>query len=100
MDETQGQIKQRASVELQAAIQDEDVETLYFNGFINARGPSDVLIVLMRNNKHIALLNTSYTVAKTLAQELEALIEAVEKDTGNTIMTVDEMTASQSRGTP
>lgn len=49
------------------------------------------MIVLERNNRAVAILNASYTVAKTLAQQLSNLIIALEQKTGNTIMTVDEI---------
>lgn len=64
-----------------------DVPKIYFNGFGNALGSGDVVIVLQCNNKPVAVLNASYTVTKTLAIKLAELISNLERETGNTIMT-------------
>lgn len=66
-------------------------ELLYFNGFINALGSGDVLIELKRNDKPVAFLNTSYTVAKTFAFKLNELVKTLETKSGNTIMTTDNV---------
>lgn len=55
------------------------------------------MIVLKNNNQPIALLNLSYTVAKTLYQNLAVTINNLEKKTGNTIMTTDQITKAMSR---
>lgn len=68
-----------------------DVPEIYFNGFSNALGLSDVLITLQRNGKPVATLNASYTVAKTLAILLNDLVQTLETKTGNTIMTVPDV---------
>jgi len=67
------------------------VEQIYFNSFANGIGAGDVTIVLERNTKLVAILNTSYTVAKTLASKLASLIGNLEETTGNLIMTTDEV---------
>ncbi len=69
----------------------EDIPNIHFNGFLNRIGTGDILIVLERNNKPVAILNASYTVAKTLAQKLGNLIANLEDATGNTIMTTDDI---------
>ncbi len=68
-----------------------DVPEIYFNGFTNALGLSDVLITLQRNGKPVANLNASYTVVKTLAIMLNDLVQTLETKTGNTIMTVPDI---------
>lgn len=69
-------------------------ETVYFNGFVNLLGAGDFTIGLKRNDRVIAVLNTSYTTAKTLAVKLMELIKTLENQTGNTIMTVDQVRES------
>ena len=81
-----------------------DCEKIYFNGFVNALGAGDILIVLERNTQPVAVLNTSYTVAKTLAQKLNAIIQTLETATDVSIMTTELTTkklfASQKKGKP
>ena len=64
-----------------------DVEKIYFNGFTNTIGLGDILITLEQNGSPVGVLNTSYTVAKTLAIKLADLIGQLEAATGNKIMT-------------
>ena len=73
-----------------------DVEQIYFNSVVNSIGSGDILMVLERNGKPVATLNTSYTVAKTLALKLAQLIGNLEESTGNTIMTTDDVEAKLS----
>jgi len=78
--------------EIEAALANDDVPTLYFNGFINSLGTGDVLIILKRANRPVAKLHASYTLAKTLAEKLGQLIATLEAKSGNTIMTTDDVT--------
>jgi ACT domain-containing protein len=64
---------------------------IYCNGFTNALGMGDVILILHNNNRVAATVNVSYTVAKTLAEKLAALITQLEDETGQTIMTTDEV---------
>lgn len=75
--------------QIRTAIEDTAVPEIHFNGFINAIGQGDVLIVLTRHGRPIMKLSASYTVAKTLAQKLAQTIAHLEQQTGNTIMTVN-----------
>jgi hypothetical protein len=66
---------------------------IYFNGFKAGAGNADVVTILELNGRPIAILNSSFTLTKTLAQQLTTLVESIEKDSGNPIMTtsvVDE----------
>lgn len=83
---------------LNEALKDPQVQRIYANGFINALGIGDVMILLQNSKKPIAVLNLSYTVAKTLAIKLGALISQLEDSTGNTIMTTDDIDRSMSKG--
>lgn len=98
MDILEGSKEQKAlDVQLEACIKSQDIQKIYANGFINAIGNGDIMIVLKNNNQPIALLNLSYTVAKTLYQNLAVTINNLEKKTGNTIMTTDQITKAMSR---
>ena len=77
--------------QIEEALQKPEIPALYFNGFSNVLGAGDVLIVLTRNGAPLAVLNASYTVAKTFAMKLQDIIANLENATGNTIMTVDEV---------
>lgn len=66
----------------------------YFNGFSCGLGIGDIILVLKRNNKNVAVLNTSYTVAKTLVDKLNGIITDLEKKAKTTILTTDEITSA------
>jgi hypothetical protein len=75
---------------IQKAIES-NIETIYFNGFTNSVGVGDVVIVLHRNGKPIAILNASYTVAKSLAIKLNELIGFLESKTDQKMLTTDQV---------
>ncbi|MHC2791932.1 hypothetical protein ACVINZ_000944 [Mesorhizobium jarvisii] len=75
---------------LEAAI-NANVSHLYANGFAISISPSDVTIVLEQNAVPQATLNMSFTVAKTLAGKLGALVTSLEEATGRPILTTDEI---------
>lgn len=80
-----------------------DIPHLYANGFITALGNGDVVLALQRNATPVAVINLSYTVAKTLAQKLGRIIEDFEQNADHTIMTtetVDRALTKQSRRMP
>ncbi len=66
---------------------------LYANGFSLGTGNADLVTVLQLNGVPIAVLNMSYTLAKTLGESLLVAVKELEDKTGNEIMTtkfVDE----------
>ncbi|MFP4502928.1 MAG: hypothetical protein ACLFTT_18190 [Candidatus Hydrogenedentota bacterium] len=81
-----------------AVTSSEDVPAVYFNGFINSLSNGDVMIILKRNNRPVAVLNASYTVAKSLAQKLSQTIAYLEDATGNPIMTTDTVRSDLEKG--
>lgn len=89
-ESTKSEVKQEHQKRIENALAS-DVPHLYFNSFLNALGTSDMLLILERHGRPVAVLNTSYTVAKTLAHKLGQLIVDLEKKTGNTIMTTDDV---------
>lgn len=64
---------------------------IYANGFKAGISASDIFVVLERNGSEIAVLNLSYTVAKSLGMALKTLIEQLEQKSGHEIMTSDEV---------
>ncbi len=68
-----------------------DCPKIYFNGFGSALGTGDVTIVLHQNTKPVAVINTTYTVAKTLSSRLNQLIQSLEKSAKTTILTTDDI---------
>lgn len=83
---------------IQKAIQAPEVEKIYFNGFSSSIGPGDILITLFRNGEAVKVINTSFTVAKTLAEKLKGTIDIVENKTGNSIMTSDFIQSKLAKG--
>jgi len=76
--------------QINEAIKDPNVPKIYSNGFLNAAGQGDTLILLLQNGKPVAVLNLSYTVAKTLALKLGQLIKNTEASAGTTILTTED----------
>lgn len=74
-----------------------DIPKIYANGFSLSAGTGDVVIVLKKNNQPTAILNLSFTIAKTLASKLGNTINVVEKITGNSIMTTDQINLASSK---
>jgi len=83
--------------QIRNALQDESVPKIYLNGFVNSLGAGDVMVVLLRARQPVAVLNMSYTVAKTLAQKLGTMIVELENQSGNVIMSTDDVNEVMSR---
>ncbi|MBM3301841.1 MAG: hypothetical protein FJY85_18055 [Deltaproteobacteria bacterium] len=77
--------------QIEDALKNEDLPRIYFNGFASGLGNADVFIVLHHQQRPVAILNASYTVAKTLAVKLGAAIASLEEISGNVIMTTDDI---------
>ncbi len=89
---------QNLEKKLDEAFKDPEIQKFYANGFVSALGIGDVTILLQNSKNPIAVLNLSYTVAKTLALKLGALISQLEDLTHNTIMTTDDIKKSLLKG--
>ena len=74
---------------IQEAIASEQAVNLYGNGFICINSNADILIIMQKNQKPVAVINLSYTTAKTLSEKLGQMVRDFEKKTGNIIMTID-----------
>jgi hypothetical protein len=60
---------------------------LYMNSFKAGITTTDVFVVLQHNGADVAVLNISYTLAKSLKEALQEIIERLERQTGQSIMT-------------
>ena len=71
-----------------------DEKHFYFNGYTILITGVDVNLVLRKNDKPIAFINTPHSVAKTLAIALNQLLDNFEKKTGRPIPTLEELEKS------
>jgi hypothetical protein len=77
---------------LRAAVESADVPKIYANSFGLGIGNADVFIVFQRfGATPEAVVNMSYTLAKTLAQRLGALVTQFEATIGQNILTTDRI---------
>ena len=83
--------------EVQKALSNPETSKIYANGFVNALGAGDIVVILKNADTPVAILNLSYTVAKTLAVKLGSVISELEKKTGNMIMTTDQINKAMSK---
>jgi hypothetical protein len=77
--------------QVKLAINDDSLPQIYFNGFSIATTSGDAILVLKLNEKPIAVLNTSYTLAKTLLVKMGGVLTKYESSTQETILTTDEV---------
>ena len=75
----------------QAATANPSVPKIYFNGYINNLSTGDVLVVLENNGAPVGVLNMSYTTAKSLVVGLGQVIGMLERATGRSMLTTQEV---------
>jgi predicted ThiF/HesA family dinucleotide-utilizing enzyme len=63
----------------------------YTNGCTLGLGSSDIVILLERNNDPVAIVNLSFTSAKSLAVGIGALIAQIEERAQREIMTSNDI---------
>jgi hypothetical protein len=90
---------QRIKKTIKEAMESEHIINIYGNGFICINSNADVVIIIKKNQKSEAIINLSYTTAKTLCEKLGQLIRDFEKTTGNTIMTINVIADKQKGST-
>jgi hypothetical protein len=73
------------------ALESDSIPKIYCNGFTNAVGNSDVMLVLQQNGKPAGVVNMSFTIAKTLSQSLKEIIDSIEQKSNQSIMTTHEV---------
>ena len=75
----------------QKALQDGDTPSFYMNGFISGVGLGDAYLVLQTNGKTTAVINMSLSTLKTLAYNLMATIQEIEKKLEQETPTLQEL---------
>ena len=65
---------------------------IYLNGFVVGQSTSDVTMLIQTNGNPSAILNMSFTTAKSLAIELDKVIKNFEKITGHSLLTMEDIT--------
>lgn len=90
MDEKQEKKKNTEQKIAEAAMNNPDVQRIYISGFITGVSRSDIFLVLQAGIT-VGLLHMSYTTAKTLGNSLLEAVGIVERGTGQTILTIQEM---------
>jgi len=68
-----------------------DVPKIYTNGFTIGLTNADVNIVLQRAGQPVAMLFMSYTLAKTLREHLDFVVNKLEGIAGQEILTTKKM---------
>lgn len=76
---------------LETARRDPSIPRIYANGFTVGLTNADVSIVLQLSGQPVALLNISYTLAKTLAQKVGGVVSAFEEAIDEHLVTTDEV---------
>ena len=76
---------------VKSILADKDIPNFYTNGFAVTLGLGDLICVLQRNEQPVAVMNISYTVAKTLALTLTRVIHDLEKKTKHEFMTIQNV---------
>jgi len=84
--------------EVDKALKSSEVLKIYANAFVIATGVGDMIILFKNGDIPVAILNLSYTLSKTLAIKLGRAISDLERMTGNTIMTTDQIIKAMSKG--
>ena len=72
-----------------------DVPKIYVNGFVNGLTSGDVLCVLERNGLPAAVLNMSFTVAKSFAQSVGSIVSDIETKSGREMLTTKDIESLQ-----
>ncbi|MEQ1935171.1 MAG: hypothetical protein ABL962_15025 [Fimbriimonadaceae bacterium] len=82
----------KAMVDMEGAIADPNVAKIYANGFAVGTGNADMFILLQRFGRPMAIVNLSYTLAKTLSQKLGGMVaEFEQKVGGQPMLTTDRI---------
>src|SRR5664279_1609004 len=76
---------------VQAALGDASVPKLYANGFAVGLTNADVVIAFQLQGKPAAILNLSFTLAKTLAQRLSGVVSELEAKLDTKLVTTDKI---------
>ena len=70
---------------------DADVPNIYFNASVHSLSAADVMIILEKDGKPVAVLNTSWIQAKSLVRSLNDILQVLERKLGTPIKSVQEV---------
>lgn len=70
---------------------DADVPNIYFNASVHSLSATDILLVLEKDGKPVAVLNTSWTQAKSIVKSLNDLLQVLERNLGTPIKSAQEV---------
>jgi hypothetical protein len=76
---------------------DAGVPQIYFNAFVNGISSCDVISILERNGKPVAILNMSYTLAKTISVSLGQIISQFEAGVERPMLTTQDVDTALER---
>lgn len=76
---------------LSEAVKNDDVPKIYANSFGLGMSNADIHVVLQQMNKPVAVINMSYTLAKTLHERLGGLMANFEAKAEQQILTTDKI---------
>ena len=76
------------------AVGSPSVPKIYANGFIIGQSTTDISVVLQTNGSVSAVINVSFTTAKSLAIELDKAIKSFEQITRQKLLTIEEITTA------
>jgi hypothetical protein len=89
MAEQKTKDKDESKNTIEYALESDEVVKIYANGFANFLNNADVGLVLQVNGRPKAVVNMSYTLAKTLYKKLGSMIQQFEKESDHEIMDTD-----------
>lgn len=73
------------------ALENKEIPRLYCNGFVSITGSGDIAVILERNGDPVAIINLSYTLAKSLGINLLNTVSSFEDIVGRAILTTDDI---------
>ena len=82
------------------ALSDKEIPKIYANGFSLNLSNADIQIALLLSNRHVAFVNMSYTLTKTLQVRLGQLLAEFESKTDRKMLRTDEVDAAFKAGSP
>ena len=80
-----------ARSKLQGAFSQPEVPKIYANAFVSGYNNADFIVMLECNGIPVGVLNLSYILAKSLAQNILSSATEIENETGQSILTIDAM---------
>jgi hypothetical protein len=89
VDKDEQAVRQQQEL-LQAALRG-PMPKFYANSFALVQGSSDLGLLLLLNNQPVGTVNMSYISAKSLLVDLSQVIDRIEKATGQTLKTMNEI---------